>query len=132
MEAKETKNVILPNQDWLKESNDSYVITIDGEIKKISPKNGRFYELEEMYEYCETDIVEFLYLPNNRIMVVDEEGRLKMQQKKNWIATKILSDVVDSQEGRAYPLEYFIHGNVMIIRDSELEDEYEDEEEEFE
>lgn len=131
MEAKETKNVILPNQDWLKENNDSYVITTYGTIDKILPENGKFYTLKEMYKYCETNIVEFLYLPNHRIMVVDEEGRLKMQQKKNWIATKILSDVVDGQNGFR-PLEYFIHGNVMIIRDSDLEDEYEDEEEEFE
>ena len=126
MEAKENKNVILPNQDWLKENSDSYVITINGEIKKISPKNGKFYTLEEMYKYCKTNIVEFVHLPYNRVMVVDEEGALKYNRKQNWFATKILSDAVDRWYGSV--LDYFIYGDVMIIKDSELEDEYEDEE----
>ena len=120
MEAKENKNVILPNQDWLKESNDSCVITVNGNIEKISPENGKFYTLEEMYKYCKTNIVEFVHLPYNRVMVVDEEGALKYDRKQNWFATKILSDAVDMHGG---VLDYFIYGDVMIIKDSELEDE---------
>lgn len=110
--------VILPNQDWLKENSDSCVITTNGTIEKISPKNGNMYTLEEMYKYCETNIVEFVYLPNNRIMIVDEEGALKCNREKNWFATKILSDATYSLGGI---LDYFIYGNVMIIKDSEVE-----------
>lgn len=122
MEAKENKDVILPNQDWLKENSDSCVITTHGTIEKISPKNGKFYTLEEMYKYCKTNIVEFVHLPYNRVMVVDEESALKYNRKQNWFATKILSDAVDKYGS---VLDYFIYGDVMIIKDSELEDEEE-------
>lgn len=120
MTTKQQTGILLPNEDWLKDHDCSYRVTTDGEVEVITPKNGEHYTLEEMYEYCNTDIVQFLYLPENRIMVCDEEAALKGGRRQNWIATKIVADVVDAMPMNLC-LEYFIYGNVMIVKDDEIE-----------
>lgn len=89
-------------------------ITTDGEVNEISPKNGRTFDIEEMYEYCNCDIVEFVYLPDNKIMVCDEEGLLKDDWKENTLASAIFHSV-----GGSY--DHPIAGNVMVILDSQSE-----------
>ena len=112
--------ITLPNKDWLKGHTNSYRVTTDGKIDEIKPEDGEHYTLEEMYKHCNTDIVQFLYLSENRIMICDEEGALKANKRQNWVATKIVDDAA-----RAMPmglcLEYFIYGDVMIVHDSEVE-----------
>lgn len=110
--------ITLPNEDWLKGHTNSYRVTTDGVIDEIKPEDGEHYTLEEMYKHCNTDIVQFLYLPENRIMICDEEGALKANKRQNWIATKI---VADAAEACHQCLEYFIYGNVMIVNESEVE-----------
>lgn len=114
----ETKEITLPSEDWLKEHTNSYRITTEGEVTEIVPKNSKTYTLEEMYEYCNTDIVEFVYLPDGRIMVCDEEGALKGTKRQNWIASKLVADAARMM-GRHF--EYYIYGNVMVIKDNEVE-----------
>ena len=61
---------------------------------------------------CNTDIVEFLCLSENKILVVnDEEGALKRGKKINWDATKFVAPLVLAQGGNPF----FIFGNVMLI-----------------
>lgn len=116
----EQKEIKLPqfSGEFLKDYPGSYLITTDGTIKSISPQDGKLYSLKEMYEYCGTDIVEFVYLPFDRILVVDEEGALKSNRKQNWVATKIVADAVAAAGGC---LDYFIYGNVMLVKESEVE-----------
>lgn len=95
-------------------SSSAVRITTEGKVTEISPKNGKVFSLEEMYEHCNCNIVEFVYLPNHKIMVCDEEGLLKSDWKKNDIA----SDVYHSVGG--HPM-HPIAGNVMIIFDSQSE-----------
>ena len=103
---------------WLWKNPKSYRITPSGEQKEIAPKDGKMFTVDEMYEHCGTDIVEFVYLPFNRILVVDEEGALKKDRKPNWIATKIVADVCELMGNT---LDYFIYGNVMLIKDTETD-----------
>lgn len=117
MEKKQVE-ITLPNEDWLKNHTNSYRVTTEGKIDEIKPEDGKHYTLEEMYKHCNTDIVQFLYLPENRIMICDEEGALKANKRQNWIATKI---VADAAEACHQCLEYFIYGNVMIVHESEVE-----------
>ena len=87
-------------------------IGVDGVVTEIKPKDEKEgYGLKEMYEMCNTDIVEFVYLPENKILVVDEEGALKKGRKINWDATKLVAPLVLAQ-GRN---PFFIFGNVMLI-----------------
>lgn len=107
-------------QKLVKESNQIKVdlntkvdlrIDVDGAVTEIKPKDEKSYYLKEMYEMCNTDIVEFVYLPENKILVVDEEGALKEGRKINWNATKLVAPIILAQ-GRN---PFFIFGNVMLI-----------------
>lgn len=51
------------------------VITTDGATKKVAPKNGTDYQLEELQEIV-GGYIEMLYSPNEQCMVVNEEGWL--------------------------------------------------------
>lgn len=97
---------------WLNTLSIDLRIDVDGTVTDIKPKDEKEgYSLKEMYEMCNTDIVEFVYLPENKILVVDEEGALKKGRKINWDATKLLAPLVLAQ-GRN---PFFIFGNVMLI-----------------
>lgn len=97
---------------WLNTLSVDLRIDVDGTITDIKPKDEKEgYSLKEMYEMCNTDIVEFVYLPENKILVVDEEGALKEGKKINWDATKLVAPLVLAQ-GRN---PFFIFGNVMLI-----------------
>lgn len=88
-------------------------IDVNGVVTEIKPKDAtEGYNLEEMYEMCNTNIIEILYLSENKILIIDEEGALKKDRKINWEATKLLSQVVLAM-GRNPST--FIFGNVMLI-----------------
>lgn len=64
----------------------------DGTIIEVEPKNGRHFRLEELYEMLECDLVEMVFLRDNKIMLIDEEGKLtKSTFNKN--ATAIFNEV---------------------------------------
>ena len=99
---------------WIKVDLNAKVdlrIDVDGVVTEIKPKDEKGYYLKEMYEMCNTNIVEFVYLPKNKILVVDEEGALKEGRKINWDATKLVAPIVLAQGGNPF----FIFGNVMLI-----------------
>ena len=99
-------------KSWLNILSVDLRIGVDGTVTEIKPKDEKEgYGLKEMYEMCNTDIVEFVYLPENKILVVDEEGALKKGRKINWDATKLVAPLVLAQ-GRN---PFFIFGNVMLI-----------------
>lgn len=43
----------------------------DGTIIEVEPKNGRHFRLEELYEMLECDLVEMVFLRDNKIMLID-------------------------------------------------------------
>ncbi|MBO4999565.1 MAG: hypothetical protein J6J25_04355 [Bacteroidales bacterium] len=47
----------------------------DGTIIEVEPKNGRHFRLEELYEMLECDLVEMVFLRDNKIMLIYEEGK---------------------------------------------------------
>ena len=97
---------------WLNALSIDLRIDVDGTVTDIKPKDEKEgYSLKEMYEMCNTDIVEFVYLSENKILIADEEGALKEERKINWDATKLIAPLVLAQ-GRN---PFFIFGNVMLI-----------------
>lgn len=103
---------------WLNILSVDLRIDVDGTITEIKPKDEKEgYGLKEMYEMCNTDIVEFVYLSENKILVVDEEGALKEGRKINWDATKLVAPLVLAQ-GRN---PFFIFGNVMLVDEKNVQ-----------
>ena len=97
---------------WLNTLSIDLRIDVDGAVTEIKPKDEKGgYSIKEMYEMCNTDIVEFLCLSENKILVVDEEGALKEGRKINWDVTKLLAPLVLAQGGNPF----FIFGNVMLV-----------------
>lgn len=63
------------------------VITTAGSISKVEPKNGKFFELEELQKVV-GGYIEIINLGNDQIMVVNEEGKLE-DLPYNFIATQM-------------------------------------------
>lgn len=103
------------NPMYLLDKDSAIVIKadIDSEIQEVAPADGEHFSLEEMYKYCNCELVEFVYLPKNKIMVVDEEGLLKAEHKINHVATALLFAVSKNWNP--------IVGDVMIINESQTE-----------
>lgn len=55
----------------------AFVIKPSGEIIEAEPKNGKDFQLEEMYELVGCDTIDMVELADGRWMVVDDDGRLK-------------------------------------------------------
>ena len=87
-------------------------IGVDGVVTEIKPKDEKEgYNIKEMYEMCNADTVEFIFLPADKILVVDERGALKRDKKINWDATKLVAPIILAQGGNPF----IIFGNVMLI-----------------
>lgn len=63
------------------------VITTTGAISEVQPKNGKFFELEELQKVV-GGYIEIINLCNDQIMVVNEEGKLE-DLPYNFIATQM-------------------------------------------
>ena len=85
----------------------------NGEVLDIEPKNGTDFKLEELQAIVEGHI-ELIYLPNNQLMVLNEEGKI-MGLPYNENATKQCSVVF--YDAGCYD---FIVGDVLICEDNEI------------
>lgn len=116
MSNNEQKVTNEPNQkiEVRLDANVDLLIEADGVVTEIKPNNAADgYSLKEIYKMCNTDIVEFLYLPENKVLIVDKEGALKEGRKINWEVTKLLSQEVVLSMGRNPHT--FIFGNAMLV-----------------
>ena len=52
------------------------IIKVNGNIVEIEPKNGKDFKLDELQKIV-GGYIEIVYLLGGKIMVVDEEGKLK-------------------------------------------------------
>jgi len=99
------------------------LISTQKKVKEVKPKYGSKFTLKELQEYVD-GYVEFVYLKDNLIMVVNEDGICR-QLPLNPIASFILCtemniDLQNVKPNQDLPL---IVGNVLILRKGELEGE---------
>lgn len=99
--------------DGLLNTESAIQITTDGEITEVKPSDEKIFTLKECYKHTNCDIVEFVYLPNDKIMVCDEEGRLRQNPKINLLATLIISHL-----GEIFTP---ICGDVLLINQNQTE-----------
>ena len=53
------------------------IIRVNGAREEFLPADGRHYTLEEMYKATGCDMVQIVATKDGRLMVLDEEGKLK-------------------------------------------------------
>lgn len=64
----------------------AYLITVSGDFLKISPENGKDFELKEAQKAVD-GLIEIVYLNDRQIMIINEEG--KFSKDYNPFATAI-------------------------------------------
>lgn len=112
-------NIDLPNADaFLQKGSTAHRIGINEEISKIKPGNDTDFRLHEMYRLTGARVIQPLYLINDRVMIVDEEGALKDDRRINWIASWLFAEAALRGEISFSP--YFIYGNVLLINDNQF------------
>lgn len=91
-------------------------IRVDGVVENIAPINGSDFSLEEMYSLTGQDIVEHIYLPNDKLLIVDEEGLYRRPLEINWLATQIVSKA--ALETGNQPT--FIFGTALLVNNEQV------------
>lgn len=76
----------------------------NGEIVPVSPENKKSFTLKELKGFV-TGHIEILTLSDGRIMILDEEGKLKNSPINN-LATYLATDVLRSGD--------YIVGDVLV------------------
>jgi len=69
----------------------AFLIDLEGNKKPVEPANGSDFSLEELYRHLDCTIVEVVNTIDGRIMIIDEEGKLKTNSKVNVKATLLYS-----------------------------------------
>ena len=76
----------------------------NGEEIEVAPRNKDFgFSLKEMYDLLECELIEIVSLCQGKIMVIDEEGKVK-GKKLNLFATAVFQSetgVIDNIVGHA-------------------------------
>lgn len=87
------------------------IIKSNGEQIEVSPKNGNDFKLEELKAIV-NGWVEVVWLPNDEIMVINEEGKL-LGLPLNRTATNIYYD--------AFGYSDTIVGDVLLCKSNQVE-----------
>jgi hypothetical protein len=64
------------------------IIKVDGAKQNVEPKDGKIFSLKELQEIV-NGYIELIPLDGGRLMVVDEEGKLKADAQLNIEASRI-------------------------------------------
>lgn len=91
-------------------------IKIDGSVIQVTPKDGKVFSLKELQKIV-NGYIEFVYLPDNQIMVINEEGKLE-KLPLNEVATLIVKRAAQ-KVGSTF--NDFIVGDVLIVHESQIE-----------
>lgn len=93
------------------------LIKTDGTIQEVKPNNGKFFSYEELKEFVE-GMVEMVPLPNGKVIIVNEEGKLN-GLLKNEKATEVWKQEYPIEK---YPLnnDELIVGNALLAEEKEL------------
>ena len=101
----ETKTDIIAMLNMVVSNEKGYILRADGSIKEYKFA-GKTYDIQKIKDLCNFDYIELVYLPNDIIMIVDEEGLLK-SKPYNFVASVIYQGAYDD-------------GNLGIVGDAIL------------
>lgn len=80
----------------------------NGDSVPVVPKNGRDFKLGELYKLLEVKMIEILNLPDGRIIICDEEGKMNASGGMDQFNTYASDIYMRELNGD------FIAGNVII------------------
>jgi hypothetical protein len=87
----------------------------DGTEVSITPNSGGKFVFEgELYPMLDTDMIEIIHLHDGRIMLLDEEGKLKKPRKPHNPKATTLLHLAGGMD------DDFIIGDVVILRKDEM------------
>lgn len=88
------------------------LIKASGQVKDVTPKDGKAFPLAKLYEMLDCNMVEFLSFPDGRLMICDEEGRLNGSEMN----PKAMEVWAEAWPKKKYPLnnDGIVVGNVLI------------------
>ena len=89
----------------------AFLITVEGNVTELTPDNGSTFTLKEAQKHVD-GYIEIVYLQNEWIMVVNEEG--KFTKEYNDLATR-LADLHNALFNGDY-----ISGNVILCKSAML------------
>ena len=93
------------------------IIKTTGEVIEVAPKNGHDFSLEEMQEIVNHNgnhYIEVIYLPNNKLMIINEEGKCNhVKAPFNQKATDIFVEAFGPYD--------FVCGNVLVCDTNQVE-----------
>ncbi|MBR5568432.1 MAG: DUF3846 domain-containing protein [Bacteroidales bacterium] len=47
----------------------------NGETIEVEPKDGKHFQLRELYQMLDCELIEVIFLRDGRLMIIDEEGK---------------------------------------------------------
>lgn len=78
----------------------AWLFKTDGSKEMIEPKNGKFWELKELYELIGCSLVQWIDLEEGWGMWIDEEGKLvhmpliNVQGTREWVKVYGKTDII--------------------------------------
>ena len=86
---------------------------------EVTPKNGRDFGLKQLYELLECDTIEVVRLDQETLMIIDEEGKIRVPPKPaNALATTLWRKAL-LHFHKSQPYDW-IAGNALVCKNSEL------------
>lgn len=87
------------------------LLKVDGTRETVTPRNGTDFQfVGEAYVYLDTDVIQVVPTNDGRLMLIDEEGKLKDGAQVNVAATALY------KYGHADP----IVGHALVCNPSEV------------
>jgi hypothetical protein len=90
-----TKTDIIGMLNMVVSNEKGYRLSTDGSITEYK-FDGESYDIQKIKDLCNFDYIELVYLPNDIIMIVDEEGLLK-SKPYNFVASVIYQAAYDDK-----------------------------------
>lgn len=91
----------------------------DGKLVKVDPENGKTFELDELYNLLDCEMIQIIEPPSKKgaILVIDEEGKLK-GKPLNGLATEMWQQHCEEGSGRSFDT---VVGTVLLTESNFIE-----------
>ena len=83
----QTKTDIIGMLNMVVSNEKGFRLSVDGDISEYK-FDGETYDIQKIKDLCNFDYVELVHLPNDIIMIIDEEGLLR-SKPYNFVASLI-------------------------------------------
>lgn len=84
----------------------------NGTSELVQPKNGTDFQLDELYKLISTDIIQVVPAKDGRLIILDDEGKLKDEWHVNPSATDLADGLAPDD---------FIVGDVVVCNTEEFQ-----------